>query len=79
MKGDISVDTVARMIGFYSLGSFGAAFLKRMGLSPGEFHRRNRRTTPLHGNRDDRRNVKLSRGWSNVRSPSWEPRWPMRA
>jgi AraC-like DNA-binding protein len=42
VKGDISVETVARTVGFNSLGSFGAAFSERVGLSPGEFKQRNR-------------------------------------
>jgi AraC family transcriptional activator of mtrCDE len=49
VKGDTSVETVARSVGFNSLGSFGAAFSERVGLSPGEFKQRNRaalRTCP---------------------------------
>ncbi len=42
VKGDNSVETVARMVGFSSLGSFSAAFSERVGLSPGEFKQRNR-------------------------------------
>jgi AraC-like DNA-binding protein len=42
VKGDISVETVARSVGFNSLGSFSAAFSERVGLSPGEFKQRNR-------------------------------------
>jgi AraC-like DNA-binding protein len=42
VKGDISVETVARSVGFNSLGSFTAAFSERVGLSPGEFKQRNR-------------------------------------
>jgi AraC-like DNA-binding protein len=41
-KGDTSVETVARTVGFNSLGSFSAAFSERVGLSPGEFKQRNR-------------------------------------
>ncbi|HVY98704.1 MAG TPA: helix-turn-helix transcriptional regulator [Dongiaceae bacterium] len=49
VKGDISVETVARSVGFSSLSSFTAAFSERVGLSPGEFKQRNRaalRTCP---------------------------------
>jgi AraC-like DNA-binding protein len=42
VKGDVSVETVARSVGFSSLGSFTAAFSERVGLSPGEFKQRNR-------------------------------------
>jgi AraC-like DNA-binding protein len=42
VKGDVSVETVARAVGFNSLGSFTAAFAQRVGLSPGEFKQRNR-------------------------------------
>jgi AraC-like DNA-binding protein len=42
VKGDNSVETVARGVGFNSLGSFSAAFSERVGLSPGEFKQRNR-------------------------------------
>jgi AraC-like DNA-binding protein len=42
VKGDVSVETVARTVGFNSLGSFSAAFSERVGLSPGEFKQRNR-------------------------------------
>jgi AraC-like DNA-binding protein len=42
VKGDSSVEAVARTVGFSSLGSFGAAFSERVGLSPGEFKQRNR-------------------------------------
>jgi AraC-like DNA-binding protein len=42
VKGNISVETVARSVGFKSLGSFTAAFSERVGLSPGEFKQRNR-------------------------------------
>jgi AraC-like DNA-binding protein len=42
VKGDTSVETVARAVGFNSLSSFGAAFADRVGLSPGEFKQRNR-------------------------------------
>jgi AraC-like DNA-binding protein len=42
VKGDVSVETVARSVGFNSLGSFTAAFSERVGLSPGEFKQRNR-------------------------------------
>jgi AraC-like DNA-binding protein len=42
VKGDSSVETVARTVGFNSLGSFSAAFSERVGLSPGEFKQRNR-------------------------------------
>jgi AraC-like DNA-binding protein len=41
-KGDISVEAVAKAVGFNSLGSFTAAFSTRVGLSPGEFKQRNR-------------------------------------
>ena len=41
-KGDDSVEIVARTVGFSSLGAFSAAFLERVGLSPGEFKQRNR-------------------------------------
>jgi AraC-like DNA-binding protein len=42
VKGNISVETVARTVGFSSLGAFSAAFSERVGLSPGEFKQRNR-------------------------------------
>jgi AraC-like DNA-binding protein len=42
VKGDSSVETVARTVGFDSLGSFSVAFSARVGLSPGEFKQRNR-------------------------------------
>lgn len=42
VKGDISVETVARSVGFSSLGAFTFAFSERVGVSPGEFKQRNR-------------------------------------
>ncbi len=42
VTGESSVEAVARAVGFSSLGSFGAAFSERVGLSPGEFKQRNR-------------------------------------
>jgi AraC-like DNA-binding protein len=42
VKGDSSVESVARAVGFSSLGAFTAAFSERVGLSPGEFKLRNR-------------------------------------
>jgi AraC-like DNA-binding protein len=42
VKGESSVEAVARSVGFNSLGSFTAAFSERVGLSPGEFKQRNR-------------------------------------
>jgi AraC-like DNA-binding protein len=42
VKGEASVETAARAVGFNSLGAFAAAFSERVGLSPGEFKQRNR-------------------------------------
>ena len=42
VRGDSSVEAVARTIGFTSVGSFSAAFSERVGHSPGAFKQRNR-------------------------------------